>query len=106
MALVPPLASTFTLFGEIEYVQEGDGDGEGEGDGEGDGDGEGEGGGGVPAAACVTVNARPPIVSVPVRDAPVLVPTVNPTEPLPVPLKPDVTVIQAALLAAVHRHPA
>jgi len=29
----------------------------------------------------------------------------NATEPLPLPLAPDVTVIQASLLAAVHVHP-
>ena len=29
----------------------------------------------------------------------------NATEPLPFPLAPDVTVIQASLLAAVHVHP-
>jgi hypothetical protein len=33
-------------------------------------------------------------------------PTLNPTEPFPLPLAPDVTVIHAALLAADHRHPA
>jgi len=82
----------FLLDGEIEYVQEGGGGG-------------GGGGGAPPAAACVTVNARLAIVSVPVREAPVFAATLNPTEPLAVPAAPDVIVIQEALLTAVHAHP-
>lgn len=59
------------------------------------------------AAACVTVNVAPAIVSVPVRgDAIVLAATLNPTVPLPEPVAPLVTVIHAALLAAVHAQPA
>jgi len=55
-------------------------------------------------AACVTVNARPAMVSVPVRAAPVLLAAVNVTDPLPVPVAPDVTVIHSAALVAVHWH--
>ena len=58
------------------------------------------------AAACVTVNVAPAIVSVPVRlEATVFAATVNVTEPLPEPVAPPVTVIHAALLAAVHAQP-
>ena len=56
-------------------------------------------------AACVTVKARPAMVSEPVRDPPELTATVNATEPLPTPLDPDVTVIHDAPLLAVHGHP-
>jgi hypothetical protein len=100
IVLVPPSASTSISSGEIEKVHVGGGSGGGDGGG-----GEG-GGGGVPGAACVTVNARPAIVSVPVRAGPMFAPTLNPTEPFPLPLAPDVTVIHVALLTAVHRHPA
>jgi len=41
------------------------------------------------------------MVKVPLRAAPVLVATENPTVPFPVPLAPDVTVIKPALLAAL-----
>ena len=56
-------------------------------------------------AACVTVNVWPAMVSVPVRAGPVFAATVKFTVPLPV---PDVTpsVSHAALLTAVHVHPA
>ena len=58
------------------------------------------------AAACVTVNVAPAIVSVPVRlEATVFAATLKPTVPLPEPVAPLVTVIHAALLAAVHAHP-
>jgi hypothetical protein len=58
------------------------------------------------AAACVTVNVAPAIVSVPVRlDATVFAATLYPTVPLPEPVAPLVTVIHAALLAAVHAQP-
>ncbi len=58
------------------------------------------------AAACVTVNVAPAIVSVPVRlDATVCAATLNPTVPLPEPVAPLVTVIQASLLAALHEQP-
>ena len=58
------------------------------------------------AAACVTVNVWPAIVSVPVRSAPVFAAIVKSTDPLPVPLAPDVIVNHAALLTAVHAQPA
>ena len=65
------------------------------------------GGGGGAGAACVTVNARLAIVTVPVRAAPVLAAIVIATEPLPLPLVPDVMVIHEALLtAAVQLQPA
>ena len=58
------------------------------------------------AAAWVTVNVAPAIVSVPVRlEATVFAATSNVTEPLPDPLAPPVTVIHAALLVAVHGQP-
>ena len=74
-----PVAAMLWSVGAIEYVQEG-----------------------VATAACVTVNTRVAIVSVPVREAPVLVATVYATEPFPLPVDPDVTVIHDALLPAVH----
>ncbi len=46
----------------------------------------------------------PAIVTVPLRAAPVLAATLNPTVPLPVPVAPDVTVIHAAFDVAVHPH--
>ena len=55
-------------------------------------------------AACDTVTVCPPIVSVPVRAAPVLAATPNDTVPLPVPDAPLVTVSHAALAVAVHAH--
>jgi hypothetical protein len=55
---------------------------------------------------CVTVNVRPPIVSVPVRSAPALAPTVNSTFPLPVPVAPAVIVSHGTALVVVHPHPA
>jgi hypothetical protein len=54
------------------------------------------------APAWVTVNDKPAIVSVPVREPPGFAATLKPTEPFPVPLAPDVTVIHIALLVAVH----
>jgi hypothetical protein len=55
---------------------------------------------------CVTVKVFPAIVSVPVRSVvPEYEATVNTADPLPVPLAPDVTVIHATLLAAVHEQP-
>ncbi len=58
------------------------------------------------AAACVTVNVAPAIVNVPVRlEAAVLAATLNATVPSPDPDAPPVTVIQAALLVAVHAQP-
>jgi hypothetical protein len=42
----------------------------------------------------------------PARAAPAFAPTEKLTVPLPEPLLPEVTEIQAAVLAAVHAHPA
>ena len=54
----------------------------------------------------MTVNVAPAMVNVPVRlDAIVFAPTLNPTVLLPDPVAPLVTVIHAALLAAVHGRP-
>jgi len=54
----------------------------------------------------VIVKVAPAIVSVPVRlEATVFAATLNPTVPLPDPVAPLVTVIHAALLAAVHEQP-
>ena len=54
-------------------------------------------------ALCVTVKVWPAIVTVPVRCAVAeFAAMVMLTVPLPVPLAPPVTVIQAAPLAAVH----
>lgn len=58
------------------------------------------------APLCVTVKVLPPMVSTPVReDDAVLAATEKPTDPLPEPDAPDVTVSQLALLEAVHEHP-
>jgi hypothetical protein len=76
--VVLALASTLWLVGAIEYVQ-----------------------GGAPAA-CMTLNVCVATVSVPVRAAPVFAATLKPTDPLPVPAAPDVTVSHTELLAAVH----
>jgi hypothetical protein len=56
--------------------------------------------------ACVTENDWLAIVSVPVRALPVLAVTENATEPLPLPLAPDVIVSHASALDAVQAHPA
>jgi hypothetical protein len=54
------------------------------------------------APACVTVKVLPPIVSVPLRCVVVgFAVTLNVTEPLPVPVAPELIVIQPALLAAL-----
>ena len=87
--VLPPVGA-LALVGEIEYEHAAGGEG-----------GVG-GGGGSLLAACVTVNVRPPIASVPVLAAPVLLATLNVTDPLPVPLALDETVIHVALLVAVH----
>ena len=84
-----PCMGTLSVIGDIEYVHEGAGGG---------------GAGGLLLAACVTVNARPAIVSVPVRAAPVLAATLNVTVPLPVPVEPDATVIHSTAVVAVHWH--
>ncbi len=57
------------------------------------------------AAACVTVNVWPATVMVPVRAPPVFAATVNATDPFPLPLAPDVTVIHASLRLAVQAQP-
>jgi hypothetical protein len=54
----------------------------------------------------VTLNVRPAIVTVPVRDTvAVFAATVIVTGPEPDPFAPDVTVIHDALLTAVHGQP-
>ena len=61
----------------------------------------------VEDALCVMVNVCPAMVRVPVLEAPVVLAcTANPTGPLPVPGAPEETLIQEALLLAVHEHPA
>ena len=55
--------------------------------------------------ACCTENVCPAIVSDPVLTLKGLDATENVTGPLPLPIAPDVTVIQVSLLAAVHVHP-
>jgi hypothetical protein len=87
---VVPSTGALALVGEREYEHDAGG-----GDGGGDGS---------LAPACVTVNARPAIVRVPVRAAPVFAATLNATEPLPVPVAPAWTLIHDALLVAVHWH--
>ena len=57
---------------------------------------------GAAGAAWLTVNVWPAIVIVPLRAAPVFAAAVKPTDPLPVPLAPEVTVIHDALLTPVH----
>lgn len=56
-------------------------------------------------ADCVTVTALPAIVTVPVRDGPDVGATLSVTVPAPMPVA-GATVIQSALLEAVHGHPA
>jgi len=59
-----------------------------------------------PCHCCLTVKMLPAIVIVPVRLAPeVFAETEYPTIPFPLPLEPDVTVIQGTLLTAVHEQP-
>ena len=61
----------------------------------------------VEDALCVIVNVLPAMVRVPVLAVPVVFAcTANPTGPLPVPVAPEETLIQDALLLAVHEHPA
>ena len=57
------------------------------------------------AAVCVTVCVRSATVKIPVLGSPLLDATRNTTEPLPVPVAPDVIVIHDTLLFAVHGHP-
>jgi hypothetical protein len=58
------------------------------------------GGGGGGGAACATVNVWPPIVSVPLRTAPVLAAAVNATAPFPVPDAPLPIVSQGTFATA------
>ena len=77
---VPPVATTDWLFGEIAKEQ---------------------------AAACVTVNVAPAIVSVPVRPVVrVFAAMLNAAVPEAAPVAPPVTVIHAALLMVAQVHPA
>src|SRR5206468_4252463 len=78
----PPASVIDCVVGAIEYVHDG------------------------AAADCVTVNACPAIVSVPVRAAPAFALTVNATVPLPLPEPPLEIAIQLAFDAAVHAQPA
>jgi hypothetical protein len=78
----PAVAATDSLAGVIEYAHEVD-----------------------VAAAWLTVNVSPAMVSVPVRAAPVFAVTLKLTAPLPLPLAPDVTLIHDALVVVVHAHP-
>jgi hypothetical protein len=55
------------------------------------------------AASCVTLNVLPAMVIVPVRSAAFgLAATVKLTVPLPLPLAPELTVMNGELLTAVH----
>jgi hypothetical protein len=65
---------------------------------------QGGGGGGGGGAACDTVKICPPMVSVPVRAAPVFTATANATAPLPMPDAPLVTVNHGTFAFAVHAH--
>ena len=56
----------------------------------------------VAAAACEKLMAVPFTVMLPERAAPVFAAMLNPTDPLPVPDAPDVTLRKLALLAALH----
>jgi hypothetical protein len=76
---VPPDAGKLKLVGLTSYVQ-----------------------GSGAASICETVNVWRAIVSVPVRGVVPLSVAVNSTEPLPVPLAPDVIVSHGTLLVAVH----
>jgi len=87
---VPPAVATDCVEGETLNVQEGGGGG----------------GGGGGAAPWLIVNACPPIVTVPLRAAPLLAAALTVTLPLPVPLAADVIVIHGAFDVAVHAHDA
>lgn len=75
----PPEASTETAAGDTEKVQ---------------------------PCPWLTVKVRPAIVTEPDRFGPVVAATERPTVPPPLPLDPDVTVIQDVSLDAVQLHPA
>ena len=89
LPLAPPVA-TDCVDGETLNVQ----------------DGGGGGGGGGAAAPWLIVNVCPPIVTVPLRAAPLLAAALIVTLPLPVPLAAVVTVIHGAFDVAVHAHDA
>jgi hypothetical protein len=56
--------------------------------------------------ACVTVNILPAAVIVPVRESELaFAAAVNPTEPLPEPVAPDVIVIQVSVVDEVQPQP-
>ena len=56
--------------------------------------------------SCLTVKVCPAIVTLPVLSfLPRAAVALYATDPLPVPLAPDVTVIQSSLLLAVHAQP-
>jgi hypothetical protein len=55
-------------------------------------------------ASCVTVKVCPAIVTVPLREAPLLAAAVTTTVPLPVPEAPDLMVMNEAEVEAVHVH--
>ena len=92
----PPASAIDSLAGAIVLVQLGAVGGAGAGAG---------GIGGCDASCCVIVCVRSAMVTVPVRDAPLLAAMRNATEPLPLPCAPDVIVIHEALLVAVHVQP-
>jgi hypothetical protein len=60
----------------------------------------------VHPSPCRTVTVRPATVMVPDREGPLVGAAVNPTDPDPLPLSPDVMVIHEAPLDALHAHPA
>jgi hypothetical protein len=91
-----PAAAIDWLVGAMEY----------EHDGGGGGGGGGGAGGSTIVPVCVSVNVWPAMVSVSVRAPPAFGSTRNPTDALPLPLAPVVIEIHAALLTAVHAHPA
>jgi hypothetical protein len=88
----PPASAIDSLAGAIVLVQLGGGGGAG-------------GIGVCDVSSCVMVCVRSAMVTVPVRDAPVLAAMRKATEPLPLPCAPDVIVIHDALLVAVHVQP-
>jgi hypothetical protein len=57
-------------------------------------------------AAWFTLKGCPAIVSIPERAGPAFAATVKPTVPLPLPVAPDVTVIQVTWLVTLHAQPA
>src|SRR5205807_636162 len=61
--------------------------------------------GGGAAAVCITVNAWPPIASVPARAAPAFEATLNDRVPAPVPDAPEAIVIHGTFDTAVHAQP-